>query len=325
MSAGQESVAYANRSQGIPVTINLCLAALYIIVNVYQFVLLPLFLLPSSLAWAWTLLPLALLTNPFWSLIHEAIHDLFHPNRNVNSFFGRFLSILFGAPFRILRMSHLVHHKLNRRPVEGTEYYDRATSSQARAAPGYFFQILMGLYLVEVLSPGYFFLPRRLLLWVQKRFTRPDGVSGLLMQNWLAAEALREIRFDGLLTVSWLMLSLVCYGSRWPVFAAVLLARAFLISFLDNVYHYATPVDDVFYARNLRLPAAGTKLLLNFNLHGVHHINPAIPWIDLPEAFDVEGGKYHGEYFTAAVSQLRGPIALQDLPRGAPALRVRPF
>jgi fatty acid desaturase len=325
LSASWESVAYANRGRGIPVTRNLGLAALYIVLNVYQFLLLPWLLLPSSLAWAWTLLPLALLTNPYWSLIHEAIHDLFHPSRSVNAFFGRFLSILFGAPFRILRMSHLVHHKLNRRPMEGTEYYDRATSTKTRAAPGYFFQILMGLYLVEVLSPGYFLLPRRLLAWAQKRFTRPDGVSGLLMQNWLGVAALREIRFDGLLTVSWLTLSFVCYGARWPLLAAVLLARAFLISFLDNVYHYATPVDDVFYARNLRLPAAGAKLLLNFNLHGVHHINPAIPWIDLPEAFDVEGGKYQDEYFAAAVSQLRGPIALQDLPRGAPALRVRPF
>jgi fatty acid desaturase len=325
LSANPQSVAYGSRGRGIPIGINLGLAVFYVAVNLYQFVFLPLLLLPRSLAWAWTLLPLALLTNPYWSLIHETIHDLFHPNRNVNAFFGRFLSILFGAPLRILRMSHLVHHKLNRRPVEGTEYYDRAKGTKARAAPGYFFQIVLGLYLVELLSPVYFLLPKRLLVRVQKSFIPPDGVSGLLMQNWLGAEALREIRFDGLLTILWLTLSFLCYGAHWPLLAAVLLARAFLISFLDNVYHYATPVDDVFYARNLRLPAAGAKLLLHFNLHGVHHINPAIPWIDLPEAFDVEGGKYHGEYFAAALSQLRGPIALQDLPRGAPALRVRPF
>ena len=325
MSANPQSVAYGSRGRGIPAGINLGLAVFYVAVNLYQFVFLPLLLLPRSLAWAWTLLPLALLTNPYWSLIHETIHDLFHPSRSVNAFFGRFLSILFGAPFRILRMSHLVHHKLNRRPVEGTEYYDRATGTKSRAAPSYFFQIIFGLYLFELLSPLYFLLPRRLLVRMQERFMRPGSVSGVLMQNWLGTDALREIRFDGLLTLSWLTLSFLCYGAYWPLLAAVLLARAFLISFLDNVYHYATPVDDVFYARNLRLPESLTKLLLNFNLHGVHHINPAIPWIDLPEAFDLEGGKYHGEYFAAAVSQLRGPIALQDLPRGAPELRVRPF
>ena len=325
MNASQESAAYANRSRGIPIGINLGLAVFYVAVNLYQFVFLPLLLLPSHMDWAWTLLPLALLTNPYWSLIHEAIHDLFHPNRNVNAFFGRFLSILFGAPFRILRVSHLVHHKLNRRPIEGTEYYDRAKGTKAGAAPGYFFQIFLGLYLVEVLSPVYFLLPRRLLVGVRERFMRADGVSGLLMQNWLGAEALREIRFDGLLTMLWLTLSFLCYGAHWPLLVAVLSTRAFLISFLDNVYHYGTPVDDVFYARNLRLPAVPAKLLLHFNLHGVHHIHPVIPWIDLPEALDVEGGKYHGEYFAAAVSQLRGPIALQDLPQGTPAVRVRPF
>jgi fatty acid desaturase len=84
-------------------------------------------------------------------------------------------------------------------------------------------------------------------------------------------------------------------------------------------------VGDVFYARNLRLPAAAAQLLLNFNLHGVHHVNPAIPWIDLPRAFDSQAGKYQDDYFTAALRQLRGPIALQDLPQGSPAVRLRPF
>lgn len=325
MSASQQTVAYGGRDRGIPVWINLGLAVLYVAVNVFQFVFLPLRLLPVDLAWAWTLFPLAFLTNPYWSLIHEAIHEMFHSNRSVNMFFGRLLAILFGAPFRILRLSHLVHHKLNRLPVEGTEYYDRSTSSKARAAPGYYFQILLGLYLVEILSPVYFLLPRRCLLWFYHRFMRSDGVSGILMKNWLGAEALREIRFDGLLTLAWLALSVFCYGERWPLLLAALLARATLISFLDNVYHYGTPVSDVFFARNLRLPGAAAKLLLNFNLHGVHHVNPAIPWIDLPRALDAQGGKYHDDYFAAAVRQLRGPIALQDLPQGAPELRVRPF
>jgi fatty acid desaturase len=83
-------------------------------------------------------------------------------------------------------------------------------------------------------------------------------------------------------------------------------------------------VSDVFYAKNLWLAAPLAKLLLNFNLHGIHHINPAISWINLPQAFEAQGGKFHGSYFGAALRQLHGPIALQDLPQGAPELRVRP-
>ena len=302
---------------GIAVTLNLCLAFFHVAVNLYQFFILPVWLLPGGAAWAWTLLPLVFLNNAYWSLIHEAIHDLFHPGRRVNAFFGRLMAIFFGAPFCILRLSHLLHHKLNRLPVEGTEYYDKTKSSKTRAAPAYYFQILFGLYLVEVLSPLFFLLPRSWLKHFKERFLAPNGVSGILMQNWLGAEALREIRCDGLLTLALFSFSFCCYGERWPLLLAVLAARGFLISFLDNVYHYETPVGDVFYARNLRLNGVLERLLLHFNLHGIHHLNPSIPWIDLPRAFRSQGGKFEGGYFGAALRQLRGPIALQDLPGGA--------
>ena len=309
---------------GIPVAVNLCLAFFHGAVNLFQFVILPLWLLPKDVRWAWTLALLAVLTNPFWSLIHEAIHDLFHPNRTVNALAARLLAVLFGAPFRILRLSHLLHHKLNRLPVEGTEYYDKTKSSKAGAAPGYYFQFLLGLYFVEVLSALFFLLPRSWLTRFKERFLAPTSVGGILMQNWLGAEALREIRLDGLLTLALLSLSSYCYGERWPLLLAILGTRGFLISFLDNVYHYETPVGDVFYARNLRLSGALERLLLHFNLHGIHHLNPAIPWIALPEAFRSQTGTFAGGYFSAALRQLRGPIALQDLPGGAAKEKIDP-
>jgi hypothetical protein len=219
----------------------------------------------------------------------------------------------------------LLHHKLNRMPVEGTEYYDRGKRTKAAAAPGYYFQILVGLHLVEVISPLYFFLPRRWLERLRERSLPAQSVSNLLMQNWLGAESLREIRRDGALTMAWLILAFYSYGTHWPLLLGALAARALLISFLDNIYHYGTPVSDVFFAKNLSLPKPLAGLLLNFNLHGIHHINPAISWMDLPKGFDAQAGKYQGSYFTTALHQLRGPIALQDLPQGAPVLRVRPY
>jgi fatty acid desaturase len=321
--ARQESLA-SYRSGGIPTAVNLSLALLFIAVNLYQFIVLPLWLLPAAPAWGWTLLPLVLLTNPFWSLIHEAVHDLLHPDRRANTYVGRFLAILFGSPFRILRLSHLLHHKLNRLPVEGTEYYDRNHKSKASAAPGYYFQISFGLYLIEVISPLLFFLPRNWIRRFKDKLLQPESISAILVQNWLGDEALREIRFDGLLTVSWLMFSFLCYGENWPLLLAALVARGFLISFLDNVYHYETPVSDIFYAKNLWLPRPLMKLLLHFNLHGIHHVNPAIPWIHLPKAFAAEAGRFQCDYFGASLHQLRGPIALQDLPHAPSAVRIRP-
>lgn len=320
-----QAEAIGQRGSGVPQAINCVLALFYATLNLVQYFVLPLWLLPRDPSWGWLLVPLAFLTNPFWSLIHEAIHDLFHGNKSVNALAGRMLAVMFGSPFRILRLSHLLHHKLNRMPVEGTEYYDRDNGSKAAAAPGYYFQILLGLYLVEVVSPLYFFLPRRWLERFRQRYLPAHSVSSILMQNWLGAESLGEIRRDGAVTVGWLGLAFYAYGSHWPLLLGALAARGLLISFLDNVYHYETPVSDVFFAKNLRLAKPLSALLLNFNLHGIHHINPAISWIDLPKAFEAQAGKYHGSYFAAALRQLRGPIALQELPQGAPVLRVRPY
>ncbi len=321
----RQAATTVRRGSGVPQAINCVLAFLYVGVNLVQCFLLPLWLMPRDSRWGWLLVPLAFLTNPFWSLIHEAIHDLLHANKAVNLFIGRMLAIMFGSPFRILRLSHLLHHKLNRMPVEGREYYDRDKSSKAATAPGYYFQILFGLYLVEVISPLYCFLPRRWLERFRERYLPAQSVSVILMQNWLDAESLREIRRDGALTICWLALAFYSYGANWPLLLGALAARALLISFLDNIYHYETPVSDVFFAKNLSLPKPLAGLLLNFNLHGIDHINPAISWIDLPKGFDAQAGKYHGRYFTTALHQLRGPIALQDLPQGAPVLRVRPY
>jgi fatty acid desaturase len=296
-----------------PGWINVLLGVVHVAINIYQFLLLPLWLLPSSTAWAWTLLPLAFLNNSFWSLIHEAIHDLFHRNPRINLRFGRAAAVLLGAPFRVLRLSHLLHHKLNRTPKEATELYDAAESSMLRAAWGYYFQIFGGLYLVEFLSSVLFFLPRAWIRTCNKRFIQPQSVSGILMQSWTKNEAIREIRTDGALVVAWLGLSLWCYGENWPWLVALLCARGFSISFLDNVYHYRTPVNDIFFARNLWLPLPLATLLLNFNLHGIHHQNPGIPWTRLPMVFHERAAVYHGNYFAAATAQLNGPVALEEL------------
>jgi len=303
-----------DRRSAISIVVNFTLAVCHTAVNLYQFIILPLWLLPMDVRWAWTLFPRAFLNNPYWSLIHEAIHDLFHPERRVNAFFGRASSILFGSPFQILRLSHLLHHKLNRTPMEATDLYERGKSSRAVAAVGYYFQTLGGLYIVEFLSPLLFFLPRDLLRRFRLRFVKAGTVSAILIQNWSQDRVIREIRVDGLWIFAWLGLGLYCYGKYWPLLLAVVGARGFLISFLDNVYHYRTPVNDIYYACNLWLPPFSTRVLLNFNFHGIHHQNPAIPWIRLPVVFREQSQIFHGHYLLAAMRQLRGPVATQDLP-----------
>ena len=297
----------------IPAALNLSLAGLHVLVNFYQFFFLPLFLLPASPWWALTLLGPAALNNPFWSLIHEAIHDLFHPSRRVNRASGRLLAIFFGSPFLILRLSHLLHHKLNRSPVEATELYEPDKTSRPRAAVGYFWQIFGGLYLLELISPWLFFLPRSILRRLERRFFSGADLAGHLMKGLMRDEALREMRVDGIVILALFAASAACYSAHWPLLAAVLLSRAFLISFLDNVYHYGTPIDDTFYARNLALAKILSLGLMHFNFHGIHHRNPAIPWIGLPRAFRQQSMPFEGDYFSAALRQLSGPKTRSEM------------
>jgi len=102
----------------IPKITNLTLAGLHCCISLFQFFVLPIYLLPKSPRWGFVLVPLALTTTPLWALLHEAIHDVFNASRRVNRGAGRLLAISFGSPFHVLRLTHLSHHKFNRASTE---------------------------------------------------------------------------------------------------------------------------------------------------------------------------------------------------------------
>ena len=130
---------------------NFGLAGLHISLNLFQFFILPLYLLPKSLWWSVLLILIACFTNPLWALVHEeVIHDSFNSSSRINLVFGRWLSIFFGSPFHVLRLTHLSHHKFNRSPTEkGTEIYDPGRSFKNQSQ----FQILL-LHLLRAIPIG---------------------------------------------------------------------------------------------------------------------------------------------------------------------------
>ncbi len=297
---------------GIPATINSSLAALHLFLNLFQFFLLPLYLLPRNLRWGLLLIPIAAMNNPFWALIHEAIHDLLNVSQRANGAVGRVLSIFFGSPFHVLRLTHLSHHKFNRSPLEkGTEIYDPDQVSRAIASFKYYFYILCGLYLMEVGSTMIFFLPAKVFGRMRKRLID----HGNMQEKWLAGKfiddkLIRQIRIDGLAICLVFALSALCYGVYWILLVSLLMVRTFLISFMDNVYHYGTPLFLTSSGHNLSLPSVVSTTLLNFNLHRVHHRNPNVPWTKLPEIFAQRSERFDQNFFTAALDQFNGPIAL---------------
>ena len=110
--------------------LNWILAAGFFLVGIYQFWVLPVWLLPMDLRWGYTLIPIALLNNTYWALVHDTFHGSFSPSARANVAAGRVLAILFGAPFHLLRLGHLLHHGFNRTERETIEVYDDAGSGR---------------------------------------------------------------------------------------------------------------------------------------------------------------------------------------------------
>ncbi|QIS11867.1 fatty acid desaturase [Nocardia arthritidis] len=298
------------RAGGRGRSINLWLFGVAVAAGLLQLIVLPVFLLPRSAAWGWILVPLVLLTTPFWSLIHEAIHGMLVSRREVNDRCGRVLGVLYGSPFALLKAGHLLHHRFSRVRDRG-EIYDPATSSWGRAAFGYYLRLLGGLYLLEVVAVLLAPLPAPVLRRLAERLDAPDSVAGPLFERLAQPRALGRFRTDAVAIVALYAVAFACYGGRGWMLLAAIGGRALIISLSDNAYHYGTELDRPLEAMNLRLPRVLERFALSFNLHGVHHRHPGLRWYELRAAFRREGGRYHLGWFTAAARQLRGPIALR--------------
>jgi fatty acid desaturase len=302
----------------VPTRLNLAIFGGLAAANLLMLAATPL-LLPRSAWWALLALPAVLLTPTLWATIHEAIHGVLHPSKAWNDRLGRVLGGLFGAPFQLLRLGHLQHHRFNRSPLNRPEVVEPSPPGPAERV-AYYFRLCCGLYLGELVAgllavlPDLFYRPIIKLAFGDEA---PDGRS-----MWAAAkrQLLEEpgrsrMRLDGLLIGLGLIGAFWLYGPFWWVLALALAARAFLVSFHDNIYHYANPLEDPQAGWDLSLPRWGRLWLLNFNHHATHHHRPTEPWTALPAAQAALGRRYEARWLPAALRQLRGPIPEPALPK----------
>lgn len=113
---------------------------------------------PPLLDWpAWTALLPVLLTTTFWALAHEAIHGLLFATPALNTGCGRILGVIHGAPFTLLRMGHLLHHKFSRTGDISEAWQPGEPRWQAMVR--HYGTILGGLYMAEIVSGLALFLP----------------------------------------------------------------------------------------------------------------------------------------------------------------------
>lgn len=308
----------AERGIAVPAGPNMALLALVLAGHVACGVVVPVLLLPVSSAWLLMLVALVGLSTTHWALIHEAIHGHLLGGRAANEAGGRVLGILFGAPFPVLRFGHLAHHSLNATATERPEIYDPKVSSRPRAAALFYFRLLIGIYIAELLSAPLSFLPRRLLRPLVRRLfydgaADARGMPDRAERQLLEPSRLAAIRLDGGLALAWLGLCAWLYGAAAWAFLLAVLGRGVVISFMDNAPHYHGEIGDPGQGYDMRAPRLLGPLILNANLHGTHHRHPTLPWTELPRAFAADGGTYAGSYFLVPLRQLQGPVPLGRL------------
>lgn len=310
----------------IPVRANVALVGVIAALNLTQLLLIPAALLPLDAGWGWLLALPALASTPHWSLIHEGVHANLHSSRAWNDRLSRVLCVLFGSPFQLLRLGHLMHHRFNRSPLNRNEVVETAPAPTLAERGRYYFKLFGGLWLGEFAASVLSILPDRFYKPIIQLGFGGEAPDGRTMMQAARRQLLEEpgrsrMRLDGLLITLAFGLSFWLYGAHWWMLALALLARAFLISFFDNAYHYANPLDDVMAAHNLRLPGWLQAGFLNFNHHATHHHRPTAPWTALPELREELGQRFEADFGRAALRQLNGPIPEFKLPnaREAPA------
>lgn len=284
---------------------NLLIILLFLLLWNFIYFIVPLYFLRSDFV---LYIPFfGILSYPFWIIIHEAIHSTLFSNLTLNNFFGRILCIYFGAPFRIFQGGHLMHHGYNRTEEEIIDYYDPEKSHKLIAYFKYYFWILGGLYIFEFLSNLIFFIPKKVMITLKEYFKNKSEIKF----NYISFLLLyyRQIQFDAFLTMIFYGGIFYLYRENITIILSLLLVRAFIISIMDNVYHYSTEPNIIISGYNLKVPRFLKYMIFNSNFHGFHHLKPKVPWYNLENEFKKSHQKIDGPFFIHLIKQFKGPIA----------------
>jgi len=303
----------------IPERTNALLAALYVLLHILFYGVLPVYLLPGSAFWGFALIAFVMLTPFFWALAHESLHGILFSDYNRNKVCGRVLCALFGAPFQVLRFGHLIHHRFARSRFDCMEVYDPDRQNYAAASSEYYFRLLGGLFVIELVGNIAAFMPRKpLTAFIGLLFRQKDGegpdIAPLAVRAYTDPEKLKSIRIDSAAALLVLALAFAAYGSYWWMLALALAGRGFVQSMIDNAPHYDTPMDQPDYALNLALPRWAELAMLNFNCHRVHHGDAALSWLYLPSRAAARNEEFEKPWLSAVLRQLRGPVRRELLP-----------
>jgi fatty acid desaturase len=237
----------------------------------------------SWLSWLGAALLFSLLGNTVFSLLHEAVHGVLHPDRRWNEWLGRWLAAFFPTGLGFQRAVHLGHHRRNRSPVERFDWISPGESALLKVLQWY--GLLLGFF--WVLSPlacAAFLLAPRLLERAAGQLAEQTSASAMMEGLEPADRTTLRLEILGALLVQLGLFWAV--GGTWQGWAVCYAAFALHWSSLQYADHAWSPLDVKEGAWNLRVPLLYRWVFLNYHLHLVHHRHPRLPWIHLPDHVD---------------------------------------
>jgi fatty acid desaturase len=219
--------------------------------------------------------------NTLFCLLHECVHGTFHPSRAWNDGAGRLLAAFFPTSFTIQRVSHLGHHRRNRTDLELYDYY---LPHQSRWLKSYWiYCLLTGFYWSIIPVAGLVYLACPFAFrsrWFREGPARLWGFEEFVKD--ISEQPIARVWPEALFTLSFQVMLWRVLGLGWASWLACYWSFGLLWSSLQYTDHAWSPRDVYEGAWNLRVWPMARAVLLNYNLHLVHHRRPEIPWIHLP-------------------------------------------
>lgn len=291
--------------------------------------------LASHAASLWIMIAAAIafsfVNNTLFSLLHEAVHGIFHPNQRVNDWAGRIAACFFPTSFSIQRAFHLTHHRYNRTPDEQFDLIRPGDNRLLKIVQWY--SILTGLYglsptvfcLTYAVAPGLF----RLRGWARKESGIGHQTSAAIYFGAVRKVPMRVVRLE-------VALAILVQGGMFYVLdlslAGWLLCQAcFAVNWsaLQYADHAFSPLDPRTGAWNLKVNPIVRRLFLNYHHHLAHHTAPQVPWRHLPKL--VDAASEQPAFWRIYLRMWRGPQRIERFTGPAtkaaamaPALRPEP-
>jgi len=250
--------------------------------------------------------------NTVFSLLHEAVHGLFHPRPRVNEWCGRWLAAFFPTGLVFQRTCHLGHHRRNRTAVELFDYFERSDVRALKVAQWY--GILTGVYwLVPPLGClAFLVLPRRALTWLldSRESQAIEHVGAEAMLGGFASVPAPRVRAEILFSIA--LQAAFCVALDLSLVGWLACYAAFGINWSSLQYadHAWSELDVRNGAWNLRVNRVWRALFLNYHDHLAHHQHPDVPWLHLGRYVDPNAPR--PSFARVYASMWRGPRRLPD-------------